>query len=277
MKFDQLSLMYCPCVREERTEQREQQPLVFALAANPLRWLLLTELSRSDRRVRELSAAVGKPQPLVSYHLARLRAAGLLSARRSSHDARDAYYSLDLDRYGELIDEAGAALHPALRGRPAMPEDARRHPRRPHVLFVCTGNSSRSQIAEALLEQLSNGAVEASSAGSRPKPLHPNAVRVMQARGIDISTRRSKGVDRFTDTSFDYVVSLCDRVREVCPEFPGDPQTMHWSIRDPAAEPGPDAETYPAFERVCAELETRISFLLYLIADRSRPKGASRR
>lgn len=264
-------------MREERTEQREQQPLVFALAANPLRWLLLTELSRSDRRVRELSAAVGKPQPLVSYHLARLRAAGLLSARRSSHDARDAYYSLDLERYAELIAEAGGALHPAMRGSPPLTDDLRPQSRRPRVLFLCTGNSSRSQIAEALLEQLSNGAVEASSAGSRPKPLHQNAVRVMQARGIDISMRRSKSVDQITRTRFDYVVSLCDRVREVCPEFPGDPQTMHWSIRDPAAEPGPDDETYPAFERVCTELETRISFLLSLISDRSRTKGVSRR
>ena len=264
-------------MRKGSAERLERQPLVFTLAASPLRWRLLAELSQSDRRVRELAAAVGRPQPLVSYHLARLRSAGLLTAQRSSYDARDAYYSLDLERFAELIAEAGAALHPGLGGGPARSEDARRQPRRPRVLFVCTGNSSRSQIAEALLQQLSNGAVDAYSAGSRPKPLHSNAVRVMQVRGIDISTRRSKGVEQFTRTRFDYVVSLCDRVREVCPEFPGDPQTMHWSIRDPAAEPGPDAETYLAFERVCAELETRISFLLSLIADRSRPKGVSRR
>jgi protein-tyrosine-phosphatase len=199
----------------------------------------------------------------------------LLSAQRSSYDARDAYYSLDLERYAELIAEAGGALHPAMRGSPPLVDDLPQSRRR--VLFLCTGNSSRSQIAEALLQQLSNGAVEASSAGSRPKPLHQNAVRVMRARGIDISMRRSKSVDQFTRTRFDYVVSLCDRVREVCPKFPGDPQTMHWSIRDPAAEPGPDDETYPAFERVCTELETRISFLLSLISDRSRTKGVSRR
>jgi protein-tyrosine-phosphatase/DNA-binding transcriptional ArsR family regulator len=260
-------------VPTRRAERLEQQPLVFGLAANPLRWRLLTELSRSDRRVRELTSAVGEPQPLVSYHLGKLRSAGLLSARRSSFDAREAYYRLDLGRYEELIAEAGAALSPALRCAPALPVDA---PLPVRVLFLCTGNSSRSQIAEALLQQLSHGAVEAFSAGSRPKPLHPNAVRVMKARGIDISQRRSKPVDQFTRTRVDYVVSLCDRVREVCPEFPGEPEAIHWSICDPAAEPGSDAETYPAFERITAELETRIRFLLHLMADRSRANGVSK-
>lgn len=256
-----------------RAEQLERQPLVFGLAAHPVRWRLLAELSRSDRRVRELTSAVGEPQPLVSYHLGKLRSAGLLSARRSSFDAREAYYRLDLERYGELITEAGAALNPALRLAPALPVGG---PQPARVLFLCTGNSSRSQIAEALLQQLSNGAVEAFSAGSRPKPLHPNAVRVMKTRGIDISQRRSKAVDQFTRTRFDYVVSLCDRVREVCPEFPGGPEAIHWSISDPAAEPGSDAETYPAFERITAELETRIRFMLHLMADRSRAKGVSK-
>lgn len=256
-----------------RAERLDQQPLVFGLAAHPVRWRLLTELSRSDLRVRELTSAVGEPQPLVSYHLGKLRSAGLLSARRSSFDAREAYYRLDLERYGELIAEAGTALNPALRLAPARPVDA---PQPARVLFLCTGNSSRSQIAEALLQQLSRGAVEAFSAGSRPKPLHPNAVRVMQARGIDISKRRSKQLDQFAFTRFDYVVSLCDRVREVCPEFPGGPETIHWSVSDPVAEPGSDAETYPAFERITAELETRIRFLLHLMADRLRAKGGSK-
>ena len=103
------------------------------------------------------------------------------------------------------------------------------------MLFLCTGNSARSQIAEALAERLSDGAVSAASAGSHPKPLHPNAVRVMRERGIDLAGRRSKHLDEFAGQRFDYVISLCDRVREVCPEFPGGPALIHWSIPDPGA------------------------------------------
>ena len=134
------------------------------------------------------------------------------------------------------------------------------------MLFLCTGNSARSQMAEALCERLSGGAVSAASAGSHPKPLHPNAVRVMRERGIDLAGRRSKHLSEFAGQRFDYVISLCDRVREVCPEFPGGPELIHWSIPDPAREPGSDEETLPAFERTAAELRTRIGFLIEAIA-----------
>lgn len=251
-------------------------PRVFELAGHSVRWRLLSELSRSDRRVRELTSLVGEPQPLVSYHLRRLRSAELVSARRSTFDGRDSYYSLDLDRCGAMLADAGAALHPALRLTSPARMAVRRRSRRARVLFLCTGNSARSQIAEGLLQDLSGGAVEAFSAGSRPKPLHPNAAQVLRARGIDISRRRSKHLDGFRRRRFDYVISLCDRVREVCPEFPGEPQTMHWSIPDPAAEPGSDTDTYPAFERTAAELETRIRFLLHRIDSRQPDKEVSR-
>lgn len=134
-----------------------------------------------------------------------------------------------------------------------------------NVLFLCTGNSARSQIAEALAEQLGAGVIRADSAGSHPKPLHPNAGRVLRARGIEIGGRRSKHLSDFSTVRFDYVVSLCDRVREVCPEFPQHPELIHWSIPDPAREGDTDQETYPAFERTADELATRISFLLELI------------
>jgi protein-tyrosine-phosphatase len=133
------------------------------------------------------------------------------------------------------------------------------------VLFLCTGNSARSQIAEALAEQLSNGAVSAASAGSHPKPIHPNAVRVMRAHGIELAGWRSKHLSEFATQHFDYVISLCDRVREVCPEFPGVPELIHWSIPDPAREPGDDEQTLPAFERTANELCTRIGFLIEAI------------
>jgi protein-tyrosine-phosphatase/DNA-binding transcriptional ArsR family regulator len=251
-------------VTPTRHDGVDSPPGFLRLAAQPLRWRLLSELSRSDQRVGELCGLVAQPQNLVSYHLRQLRDGGLVSARRSLADGRDAYYSLDLQRCGELLASTGAALHPGL--APASRNADRREERRgrapAHVLFLCTGNSARSQVAEALAEQRSEGAVRAVSAGSHPKPLHLNAVRVMRARGIDLAGRRSKHVSEFTGERFDYVVSLCDRVREVCPEFPGGPELIHWSIPDPAREPGSDEETLPAFERMAAELCTRIDFLL---------------
>jgi len=238
-------------------------PPFLRLAGHPLRWRLLSELARSDRRPGELCALAGLRQSLVSYHLRRLRDGGLVSMRRSAADGRDTYYALDLSRCGELLSSAGAALHPGL--APAPHAARERRPASARALFLCTGNSARSQIAEALAEQLSGGAVRAASAGSRPKPLHPNAVRVMRERGIDLAGRRSKHLSELVGERFDYVISLCDRVREACPEFPGGPELIHWSIPDPAREPGGDEETLPAFERTAAELATRIGFLIQAI------------
>jgi len=238
----------------------DQPPELFRLAGDPVRWALVRELGRSDRRVRELTAAVQLPQNLVSYHLGKLRAAGVVASRRSNADGRDTYYHLDLDRCRELLAEAGVALHPGVPDRPVRPTPARLTAQR--VLFLCTGNSARSQMAEALLDQLSGSSVDADSAGSRPKPLNPSAVRVMAGRGIDISDRAPKHLDAFAETRFDYVISLCDRVREVCPDFLGGPRAIHWSIADPAAEPVDPQAPDAAYERTASELETRIRFLL---------------
>ena len=244
-------------------------PEFLRLAGHPVRWRLLSELARSDRRVGELCALAGRRQNLVSYHLRRLREGGLVSMRRSLADGRDAYYSLDLVRCGELLRSTGAALHPGL-GPDEPPRTLRSDPRPVRVLFLCTGNSARSPIAEALAQQLSGGAVHAMSAGSHPKPLHPGAVRVMRERGVDIAGRRSRPLREFAGERFDYVVSLCDRVREVCPEFPGHPDLVHWSIPDPARAGAGDEDTYPAFRRVASELAARIPFLLERIRqDRS--------
>src|SRR3954469_20117225 len=221
-------------------------PPFLRLAGHPLRWRLLSELSRSDRRVGELCELAGRRQSLVSYHLRQLRDGGLVSMRRSAADGRDTYYVLDLPRCGELLSSAGLSLHPGLARTPRPSTRPGRRSALARVLFLCTGNSARSQIAEALCEQLSGGAVRAVSAGSHPKPLHPDAVRVLAQRGIDIAGRRSKHVSELAGTRFDHVISLCDRVREVCPEFPGGPELIHWSIPDPAREPGSDEETLPA-------------------------------
>ena len=227
-------------------------PEFLHLAGHPLRWHLLTELARSDRSVKELTESADEPQNLVSYHLAKLRTAGLVTMRRSAKDRRDTYYTADLPRCVALLDEIGAALHLA---NPTRTPDGR-------VLFLCTGNSARSQLAEALIRHATKGAVEAHSAGSHPKTLHPNAVRVMGEYGIDISHHRTKHLDRNAGQRFTAVVTLCDKVKEVCPEFPGQPERIHWSIADPATAGATDEETYPAFRATAAELATRNRFLL---------------
>lgn len=251
-------------------------PSFLRLAADPVRWRLLAELTLSDRRVGELCGLLERPQNLISYHLGRLRAAGVVSGRRSAADARDWYYTLDLARCGELLAIAGEMLHPALRLAAPPPRGWGRPQRgRARVLFLCTGNSARSQIAEALTEEFTGGAVEARSAGSHPKPLHPNAVRVMRERGIDIAAARSKHLSEFAAERFDYVVSLCDRVREACPEFPGRPGLIHWSIPDPAREGVSDHDSYPAFQRTAGEIAARLPFLLEMIAHTANAQEVS--
>jgi len=251
---------------------------VVRLLADPVRWRLMRELASSDRRVRELAAAVGQPQNLVSYHLRQLRLGGLATARRSSFDGRDTYYSLDLEGCAKALAGAAGALHPGLApaspapvGPPvppsAMPEfvmpgslvapgAARR------ILFVCTGNSGRSPMAEGLLRYRAGARVTAASAGIRPKPVHPHAVAVMRdGYGVDIAGHRPVPVDTVARERFDYVISLCDKAREACPEFAGRPGLIHWSLPDPAAGEGGLAG-YAAFERTAAELDARIGFLL---------------
>jgi ArsR family transcriptional regulator, arsenate/arsenite/antimonite-responsive transcriptional repressor / arsenate reductase (thioredoxin) len=240
---------------------RSPVPPVVRLLADPVRWRLMRELTHGDQRVRELVIALGQPQSLISYHLRRLRVGGLITARRSTFDARDTYYSLDLDGCSQALAAATSALHPGF----ALPLAAAANPgpvqgtRR--VLFVCTGNSARSPMAEALLRHRAGARVQAASAGIRPKPVHPKAAAVMRDRyRIDIGGHRPTHVEAIADQRFDYVISLCDKAREACPEFSSRPRRIHWSLPDPAGEGG--RAGYPAFERTAAELDTRIRFLL---------------
>ncbi|MGW4155389.1 arsenate reductase/protein-tyrosine-phosphatase family protein [Micromonospora chersina] len=250
-------------------------PAFLRLAAHPLRWRLLTELAGSDLRVRELATLTGEPQNLVSYHLRLLRDGGLVAATRSSFDGRDSYYHLDLDRCAEGLAGAGAALHPALRpvtGPPPPPVRPRRS-RRLAVLFVCTGNSGRSPIAEVLLRRHTAGRVEAISAGSRPGPrLHPGGVRVLRdSYGIDVADKRPRHLDTVAGRRFDYVITLCDRAREVCPEFPRHPRRIHWSIPDPASAGDGEQTALPAFTRTAADIDTRIRHLLPVLEQGGPP------
>lgn len=239
------------------------------LAAHPLRWRLLRELAGSDLRVRELVARTGEPQNLVSYHLRLLRDGGLVTARRSSFDGRDSYYALDLDRCAAALRESGGALHPGLLpGAAASPAFAAMEESRPGVLFVCTGNSARSPVAEALLRWRTDGRVAVASAGTRPREaMHPNAVRVLrEGFGIDIAGQRPRPLEPAPGRSFDRVITLCDRAREVCPDFGTGPVRAHWSIPDPSPASARDEASYPAFERMAAEIEARVRYLVPVLA-----------
>ena len=136
------------------------------------------------------------------------------------------------------------------------------------VLFLCTGNSCRSQIAEGLLRRLGGGAIEVASAGTEPKPIHPDAIRCLQEIGIDISGQRSKPVEPFLGQHFDYVITVCDRARQACPIFPGAAESLHWSILDPAEAQGTEPEKQEVFRQVREELMARIQSLLPSILKR---------
>ncbi len=252
-------------------------PPFVALAAHPVRWRLMTELAGSDYRVRELVTRLEQPQNLVSYHLRLLRDGGLVTATRSSADRRDSYYHLDLDRCAHELAGSGASLHPALRTShtPSVPPVEPRRGPPLGVLFVCTGNSARSPVAEALLTLHSAGAVRTRSAGSRPKEhLHPDAVRVLRERfDVDVSAQHPRHLDDVADESFDLVITLCDKAREVCPEFPGPVRRMHWSIPDPATAGGAGAQGYAAFERAAHDIDRRVGHLLPVLAMTDQREG----
>jgi arsenate reductase len=126
------------------------------------------------------------------------------------------------------------------------------------VLFVCTGNSARSQMAEAILREFGRGAFETFSAGTEPKGVNPLTVRALANVGIDISGARSKSVTEYLGQPFDYVVTVCDRARESCPVFPGGAQSLHWGFDDPAEATGTEAERLAVFEKVLGEISTRL-------------------
>jgi arsenate reductase len=160
----------------------------------------------------------------------------------------------DLDRLeGELADleMTIAAAGRARRSRPVSDRPVR-------VLFVCTHNSARSQIAEALLRDYGGADFEVHSAGTEVTRVNPFAIQVLEAQGIDASGLRSKSINEFLDQRFDYVITVCDRARETCPYFPGSENTMHWGLDDPSGVQGTDEEKLAAFRRTALEVSTRL-------------------
>ena len=128
------------------------------------------------------------------------------------------------------------------------------------VLVICWGNSARSIMAEALLRHHGRGDFDVNSAGIEPKGVNPLTIRVLDEAGLDHSWARSKSVDEFLDQSFDYVITVCEEARQVCPVFPGEKQTtLHWGYEDPAKVEGTDAQRLAAFENTLTMLATRIT------------------
>jgi len=239
-------------------------PDFLKVLAHELRWKILTSLAHSDQTVTEIVHFLQEPQNVVSYHLRKLRELHVVCERRSSADSRDVYYSLDFDTFRTLYEATGEAIHPMLKTTattnttvlPSLPSSPIR------VLFACTHNSVRSQIAEGLLRHLSHGQIEVYSAGYDPSMVHPLTKRVMLALEIDISQQQAKSFDAFREQSFDYIVTVCDRTRESIPTFPGQPDTIHWSIPDPLDLPASDDEQYQVFEQLALQLVTRTRYFL---------------
>jgi protein-tyrosine-phosphatase len=140
------------------------------------------------------------------------------------------------------------------------------------VLFVCTGNSARSILAEALLRHVGRQRFAAFSAGTHPSGVHPLATRVLAEAGISSDGLRSKPIEELVATSFDYVITLCDDARAVCPVFPGADQSLHWGYRDPASVDGSDEEQLEAFRRVLTHIGERVRQFV-LIAGRTSTAG----
>ncbi|MCI0489465.1 MAG: arsenate reductase ArsC [Blastocatellia bacterium] len=126
------------------------------------------------------------------------------------------------------------------------------------VLFLCTGNSCRSQMAEGFLRAMAEDRFEVSSAGTHPSVVNHIAVRVMEEAGIDISHHRSKSVDEMANREFDFAITVCDNARFACPVFPASAEKLHWSFEDPAEADGTEEERLAVFRRVRDEIAGRI-------------------
>lgn len=237
------------------------------LLADESRQAIVRLLARSDRRAGEIGAAVRLLPNAVSYHLRQLRDLGMLHDRRSSADARDVYYQLDIGRLFALYAAAGDALYPGMStplGQLHKQLDTPHSLSRPlRVLFLCTHNSARSQMAEAILRQMGGDQVKAFSAGSLPTEVHPEALAALREAGIDATGLTAKPLEQFIGEPLDYIITVCDRVRDICPSFPGDPAQTHWSIADPAVVEDPEQRA-KAFREVLSELQVRIRYLLLL-------------
>jgi arsenate reductase len=147
------------------------------------------------------------------------------------------------------------------------------------VLFVCTGNSARSVMAEALLRDNGGADFEVRSAGTEPKGVNPLTIRLLEQVGLPTVGLRSKSVDEFLGQEFDYVITVCDQARQTCPVFPGVHEALHWGYEDPAAAEGTEEERLAVFRRVFTAMGERINQFIAIArkAEREAAVGAAGR
>ena len=127
------------------------------------------------------------------------------------------------------------------------------------VLFLCTHNSARSQMAEGWLRHLAGDRFEVASAGTEATRVHPLAIQAMREVGIDLGTHTSKTLDTLVDRPWDFVITVCDAANERCPLFPGRTERLHWSFEDPTRATGTDEERRHVFRRVRDEIHARLA------------------
>ncbi|MBA3908750.1 MAG: ArsR family transcriptional regulator [Rhodobacter sp.] len=247
--------------------QPDRATLAFAMLGHRDRlavFRLLMRFAPQGARPTEIATALGLKQNTLSHHLSDLAAAGLVAVRR---DGRSLFYSVDLAATESLIGylaldigrarpELLAPLFPTQKDPAARDTDF-------NVLFICSGNSARSILAETLLRDLGKGRFRAYSAGNRPNTeLNPFALEILRRNGHQTIDLRSKHVSEFQQPSpvvMDFVFTVCDTAAsEDCPPWPGQPITGHWGLPDPVKATGTDAEKALVFAQTYAALRRRI-------------------
>lgn len=255
-------------------------PSFLKLLAHELRWNILALLVHSDYRVHEFASMLRTPMNVVSYHLRLLREAAILTERRSAADGRDVYYHLDVEHLQTLYVDVGQTLLPLLMmpvssSAKSVTTHADRSPIR--ILFLCTHNSARSQLAEAITRHIGGSGVVVSSAGTEPAQVHPLALAVLADKQIAADHLTSKHMDTFAGQTFDYVITVCDRAREACPTFPNHPELLHWSFPDPSAITSSPLEQRRAFDETAQQLMTRVRLLMTIIERNQRDQSRERK
>lgn len=235
----------------------QHAPDIIKLLANNLRWKLLVALSQTDLRVQELVEILQKPQNLISYHLQKLSDARLVREHHSIADGREIFYGINLKQIRHAFTAVQSSLHPGLLTSVKPTKEFAPH----RILFLCTHNSARSQIAEGLLRSRNIPILEIFSAGTEPLPINPFAVQAMAEFGVDIHANISKDQSLFINEKFDFIVTVCDRARENCPVFPGNPKMIHWSIADPTSSiENIKEQSIEKFRQTVNEIDERLSF-----------------
>jgi arsenate reductase len=255
----------------------------LAVLADPQRLHILDLIINGIHCSSGIVERLGLAPNLVSHHLKVLREAGLVDIERDPADRRWIYYVPDIQQLTEIQFLLTHFLHPArIQGRAGQcgpsqgaqtytPPDyllvEKEHllnTKKAKIIFLCTGNSARSQMAEAFMKKHGGDLFEAHSAGIEPKGINPYTTRVMDEIGIDISGQQSKGVRQYLgQINFGYVITVCDHAEENCPTvFLTQGKHLHWSFEDPAAFEGTEEETLVKFRQIRDQIEARIKDFL---------------